>query len=98
MVRFSPLPRGVTIARCGEPEHRADEDCNENVRCERQQTRIKGDGGRAEIERVQRLEIVQPGEPCATREAHHPAGEQAVRPEPTGVEAENQGRKGLQNP
>jgi hypothetical protein len=42
----------------GEPKHRANENCNENVRRERHQTEIKADAGAAGTERMQGLEIV----------------------------------------
>lgn len=47
---------------------------------------------------MQRLRIVQPNHPSATRKTYRPSGEQAARPDPTGVKAENHGPKRLQNP
>ena len=89
----SPCPRRVAISGRGEPKHRADEACHKDIGSERHQTGIKRDAGAAEMERVQRLEIVHPGESCAAGKTHRPSGDEAMRPEPAGVEAENQGRK-----
>src|ERR1700730_2696890 len=94
----SPWPRKVAFSARGEPKHRAGEACHKDVGCERQQTGIKGDAGGAEVERVERLEIVYPNDPSAARKTHRPSDEKTMRPEPAGVEAENQGRKCLQNP
>ena len=52
----------------------------------------------AEMQRVQGLEIIQPDEPAAAQKTRRPSGEQAISPEPARIEAENHGRKGLQNP